>query len=169
MKLNIGCGTDYREGFINIDGSDELQKVDKVIDISNQPLTDHFDQESIQFILANDILEHHFHWQAQRILREFYRLLAPGGEIEVRVPDTEFIIKSWRIPLQQKIVLLYGGQDISQGTDAEMDKSRKFFPQFFCHKYGWTRDSMTAELEDIGFKRVSTKRAHTNFIATATR
>ena len=31
MKLNVGCGTDYREGFINIDGSSELPKVDKVV------------------------------------------------------------------------------------------------------------------------------------------
>lgn len=167
MKLNVGCGTDYREGFINIDGSDELQKVDKVIDISSDPLTDYFNKSTIQFILANDILEHHFHWEAQRILREFYLLLAPGGEIELRVPDTEFIIKSWRIPLQRKIVLMYGGQDIGQGIDAEMDRSRKLFPQFFCHKYGWTRDSMTAELEDIGFKQISTQRANTNFIASA--
>jgi predicted SAM-dependent methyltransferase len=60
MKLNIGCGTDYREGFINIDGSSVLPRVDKVIDISSEELTSHFKSGEIKHILANDIIEHHF-------------------------------------------------------------------------------------------------------------
>ena len=167
MKLNLGCGTDYRAGFINIDGSDSLQRVDKVIDISNESLTDYFEENSIELILANDIIEHHYHWEAVRLLREFHHLLLPGGRAEIRVPDTEYIIRSWRIPIERKVVLLYGGQDIAQGADVEMDRSRSQFPHFFCHKYGWTRDSMTAELQALGFREIRTKRAGTNFVTTA--
>lgn len=42
MKLNIGCGTDYREGFINIDGSNSLTRVDKVIDTASETLLTFF-------------------------------------------------------------------------------------------------------------------------------
>ena len=164
MKLNVGCGTDYRDGFINIDGSKSLRKVDKNIDISTQKLTDYFEPNSVSFILANDIIEHHFHWEAVRILKEFYALLSPGGKVEIRVPDVQYIINSWWIPLQKKTVLLYGGQDIPQGGDPDMDVSRRSFPQFFCHKYGWTRETMRIELESIGFKNVRARRARTNFI-----
>jgi len=31
LKLNIGCGYDPREGFVNIDGRNDLPKVDGVI------------------------------------------------------------------------------------------------------------------------------------------
>ena len=167
MKLNIGCGTDYRAGFVNVDGSDTLNKVDKVIDISCEKLTTHFSEGSIEFILANDIIEHHFHWEAQDILRQFYSILADGGSVEIRVPDTEYIIRSWRMPLERKIVLLYGGQDIPQGSNEEMNSSRKQFPQYFCHKYGWTRETLSKSLRDIGFQDVRTERAKTNFIAYA--
>jgi hypothetical protein len=167
MKLNVGCGTDYREGFVNIDGSDELNRVDKVIDVSTEYLPDHFEKSSIEHILANDIIEHHFHWEGVQILAQFHELLVSGGTLEVRVPDTEYIIKSWRIPLERKIVLLYGGQDIAQGVDPEMDRSRAEYPQFFCHKYGWTQASMRSALEELKFTSIRTRRAGTNFIATA--
>jgi len=169
LKLNIGCGTDYREGFINVDGSNSLARVDKVIDISSETLLTYFNKGEINYILANDIIEHHYHWEAVQIMSDFYALLVAGGQVEIRVPDAEYIIKSWRLKLDQKLNLLFGGQDISQGHDVEMDESRKKFPQFFCHKYGWTRQSMEKELQMIGFSKVITKRADTNFIAYATK
>ena len=96
MKLNVGCGRDYREGFINIDGSNTLPKIDKVIDISSESLLSHFSESEIEYILANDIIEHHFHWEAVKILKDFFVLLKKGGIAEIRVPDSEFIIKTWK-------------------------------------------------------------------------
>jgi len=169
ISLNIGCGKDYREGFINIDGSDTLPRVDKVIDISSESLLSRFKQGQVDYILANDIIEHHFHWEAVRILKEFFILLRKEGVAEIRVPDCEHIIKSWRLPLDRKLNLLFGGQDISQGQDLDMDESRKRFPQYFCHKYGWTMKTMTSELLRVGFSTVKCKRAGTNFVCWATK
>jgi predicted SAM-dependent methyltransferase len=169
MKLNVGCGTDYREGFINIDGSNTLPRVDKVIDISIESLTSHFKMEEIDYILANDIIEHHFHWEAVRIMTEFHSLLVDGGQVEIRVPDANYIIKSWKYSIDRKLILLFGGQDIPRGKNIKQDESRKQFPQFFCHKFGWTMKSMKKELSNIGFSKVVCKRARTNFIAYATK
>ncbi|HEU5078315.1 MAG TPA: hypothetical protein VFT72_03845 [Opitutaceae bacterium] len=169
MKLNVGCGTDYREGFINIDGSNSLPRVDRIIDISKDSLLAFFKAAEVDYILAKDIIEHHFHWEAVRIMKEFFLLLKPGGKSEIRVPDAEYLIKSWRIPLKAKLTYLFGGQDIPQGRDAEMDNSRSLFPQYFCHKFGWTRDSMKEELLGIGFSNVVCERAGTNFVAVATK
>jgi predicted SAM-dependent methyltransferase len=169
MKLNIGCGTDYRDGFINIDGSDTLPRLDKKLDIRRESLLSHFDSESVTYILANDIIEHHYHWEAVRILREFHCLLTVGGTAEIRVPDAEWIIKTWRLSVEQKLNLLFGGQDIPQRRDEKMDESRKKFPQYFCHKFGWTIKRMTGELAAIGFTNVRCVRAHTNFVTYAER
>jgi len=169
IRLNVGCGTDYRSGFVNVDGSDILQHIDKKVDISKESLLDHFSPESVSYILANDIIEHHFHWEAVRILNDFYRLLTIGGCVEIRVPDAEFIIRSWRMPLAVKLNLLFGGLDIPQGVDLEMDTSRRVYPQYFCHKYGWTMAQMKAELKAIGFKAIQCVRSGTNFISHATK
>jgi hypothetical protein len=56
---------------------------------------------------------------------------------------------------------------MAQGVDAQMDESRKLFPHYFCHKFGWTQNSMADELRKIGFAKVKTKRAGTNFVAFA--
>lgn len=167
ISLNIGCGTDYREGFINIDGSESLLKVDKVIDISKHSLTEFFQPSSISFILANDIIEHHYHWEAYNILKDFFTILKSGGRCEIRVPDCEFIVSNRRLDIETKLTLLFGGQDVPQGVDAEMDKSRKVYPQYFCHKYGWSMDLMKNDLKKIGFSGIKTERAGTNFIAIA--
>jgi predicted SAM-dependent methyltransferase len=169
MKLNIGCGTDYREGFVNIDGSDSLPRVDKVIDIASESLLLHYKPNAVDYILANDIIEHHFHWEAVRILKEFFEVLRPEGTAEIRVPDAEYIIRTWRFSMARKLNLLFGGQDIPQGKDVAMDESRQKFPQFFCHKYGWTRQTMEVELRTIGFRKVITRRAETNFVTYATK
>ena len=167
IKLNIGCGTDYREGFINIDGGLCLFRVDKKINICAESLLDSFKQDSVDYILANDIIEHFFHWEAVQVLQAFYALLKPSGKCEIRVPDTEYIIKSWKLPLALKMNLLYGGQDVPQGDNKEMNDSRKITPQYFCHKYGWTRKTMEQKLKEIGFSEIITQRAGVNFITFA--
>lgn len=167
MKINLGCGTDCRDGFVNVDGSDALPGVNKVIDIGRDNLLDHFEKDVADYILAQDIIEHHYHWVAQRILEECFHILKIGGELQVRVPDVKWIILNPLYSIEKKIVLIFGGQDIPQGHDQEMDESRKQFPQFFCHKYGWTQKSMKQHLADIGFTKVQVKREGNNLVANA--
>lgn len=168
MKLNLGCGTDYREDFVNIDGSDALPKIDCRIDFTDDTLVYYFRLGSIEFILANDVVEHLFHWEAIRLFKDMFLVLQPGGAIEIRVPDVEYILNS-HYTVETKILLLYGGQETPQGTDAEMDKSRANWPQFFCHKYGWTRPSMESALRSVGFTDVRTESSGFNLIAYATK
>lgn len=167
IKLNIGSGYDYKEGYINIDGCDKLDKVDKVINFNNDSLTNHFNPNSADFILANDFIEHFYHWEAVQILKDFFNLLKPRGRIQIRIPDIKFICSSWRMTIEGKITYLYGGQDINQGENK--DSYRENFPHFFCHKYGYTQNSMKTELVNIGYTQIVTKRKGTNFIAKASK
>lgn len=167
MRLNVGCGFDYREGFINIDGSDALPRVDQVIDLRSERLVDHYQAGTVDHILANDFVEHHFHWEAVELLRDFFFVLRSGGTLEVRVPDFQHIIRNPRYRLEEKITLLYGGQDTSQGKGDEI--SRNLYPSFFCHKYGYTRKTLTEELRRDGFREISTRRAGSNFVACGTK
>lgn len=79
--LNLGCGTDIRTGWINVDRV-ALPGVDRVVDLSNfpWPLAD----QAFEFVLAKDVLEH---CQNQvLVLEEIWRILQPGGTLRVQVP-----------------------------------------------------------------------------------
>ena len=80
MKLNLGCGTDIRKGFSNLDKS-PLPGVDCVHDIEQLPLP--YADASCDEIVAQDVLEH-VEWIP--LLKELHRLLCTGGVLRVRVP-----------------------------------------------------------------------------------
>ena len=80
-KLNLGCGTDIREGWVNLDSA-ALPGVDVVHDINSLPLP--FAADSFDEIVCQDILEHIADYTP--LLKELHRVLAPGGMLRVRVP-----------------------------------------------------------------------------------
>lgn len=79
-KLNIGCGNDIREGFINLDIA-QLPGVDVVCDIENSLLP--FENHSFEYIICCDVLEH---VDYPKVLKEIHRVLKPDGVVEIRVP-----------------------------------------------------------------------------------
>lgn len=79
-KLNLGCGNDIKEGFVNLDIA-QLDGVDVVWDLNESPLP--FENETFVYIECNDILEH---IDLLKIMPELHRCLAKGGEIKIRVP-----------------------------------------------------------------------------------
>lgn len=80
QKLNLGCGTDIRAGYVNIDSA-ALAGVDRVLDIARESLP--FPDESCEEVLAQDVLEH---LDYLPVLAEIHRVLAPSGRLVVRVP-----------------------------------------------------------------------------------
>ncbi len=154
-KLNIGCGSDYRQGCVNIDGNPDLPKVDLVLDTKPGILLEHFEPGSFSYILAQDFLEHHFHWEARGLLEDFHALLGNKGRLDVRLPNIEKVINDSNKDIGKKALHLYGGQDMQQKWEAgSPNLSRRQYPQYFCHKYGWTPDSIRSELLSVGFSAV---------------
>lgn len=85
MKLNLGCGFDKREGWINVDNFAECEP-DRFLDIEATPWdlpTDGFDT-----VLMKHVLEHvgaDFKTFAA-VMRELHRITEPGGILEIHVP-----------------------------------------------------------------------------------
>lgn len=159
IKLNIGCGLDKRPDYINIDGGSDLTP-DKVMVFPSDRLMLHFNPETVEEVLMQDFLEHHFRWEAVQILQDVYEVLTRGGRLKVRVPDFIRISLDFRIPWEQKIILLWGGQDIKQNKGDDI--VRKEHPEFFCHKYAYTKDTLKQLLITTGFKVTYCKREGTN-------
>lgn len=85
MKLNLGCGRDKRPGYVNVDKHAVLEP-DMVVDLEAPPWP--FADSTVDEIVAHHVLEHL--GQATdtflAIIREMYRVLKPGGTIDIAVP-----------------------------------------------------------------------------------
>ncbi|HEY3021519.1 MAG TPA: class I SAM-dependent methyltransferase [Solirubrobacteraceae bacterium] len=79
-RLNLGCGTDIRRGYVNLDIA-PLPGVDVVHDLGELPLP--FPDAAFDEVNCKDILEH---LDYVDVLREIHRILRPGGRVVVEGP-----------------------------------------------------------------------------------
>jgi SAM-dependent methyltransferase len=80
VKLNLGCGTDIRPGFVNLDSA-ALPGVDVVHDLRELPLP--FGDREFDEVVCQDVLEH---LDYAPLLGEIHRVLRPGGRVVIRSP-----------------------------------------------------------------------------------
>jgi SAM-dependent methyltransferase len=80
-RLNLGCGTDIRPGFVNVDSA-ALPGVDVVHDLRSLPLP--FPDGEFAEVVCQDVLEHLPDYPA--LLGEIHRVMRPGGRLVVRSP-----------------------------------------------------------------------------------
>lgn len=96
IKLNLGSGSDYRDGWINVDITDvdfygnKAQKVDVFANLKDKlPFEDDF----ADYILLQENFEHTCRHDALELLKEIKRVLKPGGSLELTVPPSEKQLK----------------------------------------------------------------------------
>jgi predicted SAM-dependent methyltransferase len=115
MKLHLGCGRRRLEGYTNIDILPTVEP-DIVGDITR--LTE-FEENSAGVIYASHVLEHIPRPFILDTLREWRRVLKPGGTLRVSVPDFMALaelylydgISMWRV-----VGPLVGRQDYPANT-----------------------------------------------------
>ncbi len=94
IKLNLGCGNDYKEGWINIDnnyyGTD--YKLDFNWDLSKLLL---FPDESVDYIFSEHFFEHLTYQQALLLMKDCYRCLKDGGIIRTAMPDLKASVEAY--------------------------------------------------------------------------
>lgn len=80
QKLNLGCNTDVRPDWVNVDIID--YGGNEIIDLNSFPWP--WPDNSFEEISASHVLEHLGNFNA--VVNELWRISKPGGRIEVRVP-----------------------------------------------------------------------------------
>ena len=86
MKLNLGCGADIRQGYVNVDFR-QIPGVNEVVDLSKIPWP--WKDGTVEEIMMHDFLEHFPYAQTGPILDECWRILRSDGRLDVQVPDIE--------------------------------------------------------------------------------
>lgn len=87
MNLNLGAGNTKLDGFISVDLYD--QEADVRADITELP----FDSESVDKIVAYQVIEHIPYNKNEQLFSEMYRVLKPGGTAILETPDINVICR----------------------------------------------------------------------------
>jgi len=152
IRLNLGCGQDIRPGYVNVDVRN-LPGVDLVLNLETDNLP--YEDNSVDEILAKDVIEHFSFRNIEKVLREWHRVLKPEGLLTIQTPDFEQIvakfnsgqIKTW----DELSYWLYGAQDYPENH----------------HKAIFTKAELQRLLEHIGFEVIEIWNDNSNMICKA--
>lgn len=144
MKLNIGCGGRRIPGFTGVDAvkrpaADIVAKADAI------PLAD----GSVDEIMAIHLIEHVHVWEAPDLLREWHRLLKPGGTLVLELPDLHKFCRNIL-----KGVMVGGKHPDQLGMWGAYGDPRQQDP-FMAHKWGYTFSTLAPMVQAAGFDRVT--------------
>jgi predicted SAM-dependent methyltransferase len=87
-KLQLGCGPNIFEGWLNSDYFPRLSSAICLDTTSTYP----FEDETFDYIFSEHMIEHVSYEKGQLMLRECLRVLKDGGKIRISTPDLAFLI-----------------------------------------------------------------------------
>lgn len=141
MKINMACGQNILEGWVNVDLHPQHESVLHV------DLLDPFPWENGQaeYILCEHILEHMDSAEGYEFLRKCHRLLKPAGVLRVCVPSVT-LVRRYQIHEPENYVAYdqFYRQNWSKSPIESLCMDHG-------HKSVWEMDSLIAVLSDIGF------------------
>ncbi len=112
MKVNLGCGKNIREDYINLDIRFS-PTIDIVADVCALPFKD----ESLDEILSLDIYEHISHQKSQELLCHWVSKLRNKGLLFIQAPSIDRIVEYFLGSnnslemIETTIACIFGGQD----------------------------------------------------------
>lgn len=147
--LNVGCGTDYKQGWVNIDNnSDEnIEKMDLDWDLLN-PLP--YKDNSVDFIFNEHFIEHFTVEESQAIIKDLMRVLKPGGVLRIAMPDLEAIVKQYTIGLKGDVLIENHNMTFIK-TKAE---SLNYSVRWWGHKWVYDWEELERRLKEAGCKNI---------------
>jgi len=139
-KLNMGCGGKPEPGFINVDLFPGIG-IDEVFELDDIP----YKSSTISTINSEHSLEHVGFERVRKVLQEWNRVLMPGGELLLKIPDLELCCQEYlRAPFKNKWwykATIYGIQTSQSG---EPDEAQ-------YHRSGFSKEEIQIVLSDCGF------------------
>jgi len=141
VKLNLGCGRDILEGYLNVD----FEKTDPRVIVANILRLEYADH-SIEEIYLRHVIEHFYEDEIYHLLINCKRMLRRGGGLIIETPDFDRIIEAWNNNYLPKTVI----NNILFGFNASI-KSRKR-ESHMMHKFIFDKQLITEILSTKGFK-----------------
>jgi len=151
LRLNVGCGTDYKAGWVNIDNNsdDNIEKLDLNWDLRN-PLP--FPDNSVDYIFNEHFIEHLTVEEGQKSAKDFMRVLKPGGVMRIATPDLRDAVDLYNDPnwKERPLIAKFGLQFIQ--TPAEL-MNMSF--SWWGHKWIYDYEELARRLGEAGCQNLS--------------
>jgi SAM-dependent methyltransferase len=168
IKLNLGCGNDIKDGYINIDRYNNTGNVDMNEDIGDLP----FDDESVDEIYTSHVFEHIPINEIYGVVEEWKRVLKPNGDLILRLPNLEYEVKMWlNTPDEDKwteVHRIFGAQSHPGNTHfcGFNPGSLSSFIKSFDFEIVYVRDQNRGHGNEIGLhakKKEAAKKTNVNY------
>lgn len=147
LRLNVGCGARTLEGYFNCDverNPDAPRDPDLLCDAKSIPLPDGCASE----LMAIHVFEHFYRWEVDRVLREWKRLLRPGGLLVLELPN---LVKCCQNYLDGR---MKGGKHPDQLARWGIYGDPRTGNHWMSHPWGYSPEELQFILEDAGFTKV---------------
>ena len=144
--LNVGCGPYPKQEFINLDYSWH-PSIDICWDITRKPYP--LESGSLEGIYTEHCLEHISFDNMKVNLREFYRLLKPGGLVRIVMPDGEIYLDIYQKRKQGSAELM----PYEEGYITPMARINGIFRNH-GHMFIYDFETMKRLMEEVGFKSI---------------
>ena len=168
VKLNLGCGSDVRPGWVNVDKFPCDNQVVQA-DFPILPFASGYADE----ILLSHVLEHFGFKDGETLCAEMARVLKPGGVAHIEVPDIAWCAAQF-----------LGAPEPQSYTDPANDYNTQHKWGLFAmslwgdqhneglfHKWGYTAHRLCYLLQHVGFAEINVNYGHSHgvqvLIATA--
>lgn len=153
MKLHIGCGARVMQGYFNIDAvhNPNAPRAPELLyefEFNKERLANAIplEDEVADEILSVHVFEHFYRWTCDAVVREFCRLLKPGGRLILELPDL--------IKCCQNIIDNRPSKQPDQLGRWGLYGDPRLMDKFMCHPWGWAPEELMAFLSEHGFVNV---------------
>jgi len=150
IRLNLGCGDMPLPGYVNVDVAAERRgrQPDVCCDIRDLSAfgNDHADE-----VMAIHVIEHFYRWEVVDLLKEWVRVLKPGGQLVLECPN-----------LISACEALLANPDIASGPGVEGNRTMWCFygdpswkDPLMCHRWLYTPQSLAQVMHEAGLRELS--------------
>lgn len=148
MRINAGCGDKLLEGYVNVDVAPSRRglKPDVLCDLHRLS----FEDETADEILSVHVVEHFWRWEVVGILKEWARVLKPGGRMVLECPN-----------LERACLEFLADPGLRSGPGKEGQRTMWVFygdpswhDPLMVHRWGYTPVSLARVMEEAGLADV---------------
>lgn len=149
VRLNLGCGDKILPGYVNVDvaASRGGRRPDVLCDLHELlPFADGIAEE----ILSVHVIEHFWRWEVEAVVREWIRVLKPGGTLIIECPNISSACLQFSSDPQNGAQPDQRGQRtmwVFYGDPAWKDP-------LMVHRWGYTPDTLIELLRTCGLTEV---------------
>lgn len=148
LALNLGCGDKHLPGYVNVDlVVSRKGRPDVFCDLHH---LFHWKPGTVDEILAVHVVEHFWRWEVLGVVKEWVRVLTPGGKMILECPN---LISACEMFLNDPDLYSSPGKE-GQRTMWVFYGDPSWRDALMVHRWGYTPKSLAALMSEAGLVNV---------------